>query len=165
MLAGISGPTAPVKEMNPDDWEKVVQVNLNGTFNVTRLAIPHKKSSAGVIINMSSIAGRFGYADRSPYSTTKWGIVGFTKTLSIELGEFGIRANTILPGAVASLVGLAVFFLLIRQQSVIGDAGPIPICEKAPIQDSEIKRLCTMIISSQQSEIDQIKAIMARLEK
>lgn len=61
--------------------------------------------------------------------------------------------------------GLVAFFLLIRQQSVIGDAGPIPICEKAPIQDSEIKRLCTMIISSQQSEIDQIKAIMARLEK
>lgn len=100
--AGISGPTAPVEDMNPDDWEKVVQVNLNGTFNVTRLAIPHlKKSSAGVIINMSSIAGRFGYADRSPYSTTKWGIVGFTKTLSIELGEFGIRANAILPGAIA----------------------------------------------------------------
>jgi NAD(P)-dependent dehydrogenase (short-subunit alcohol dehydrogenase family) len=100
--AGISGPTAPVEDMNPDDWEKVVQVNLNGTFNVTRLAIPHlKKSSAGVIINMSSIAGRFGYADRSPYSTTKWGLIGFTKTLSIELGEFGIRANAILPGAVA----------------------------------------------------------------
>lgn len=99
--AGISGPTAPVEELNPDDWEKVVQVNLNGTFNVTRLAIPYlKKSSAGVIINMSSIAGRFGYANRSPYSTTKWGIIGFTKTLAIELGEHGIRANAILPGAV-----------------------------------------------------------------
>src|SRR3954471_21735047 len=50
--AGIAGPTAPVEEMNPDEWEKVVQVDLNGTFNVTRLAIPHlKKSPAGVIIN------------------------------------------------------------------------------------------------------------------
>ena len=66
--AGISGPTAPVEEMNPDDWEKVTQVDLNGTFNVTRLAIPYlKKSQAGVIINMSSVAGRFGYANRSPY--------------------------------------------------------------------------------------------------
>lgn len=99
--AGIAGPTAPVEEIDPNDWEKVVQVNLNGTFNVTRLAIPHlKKSPAGVIINMSSVAGRFGYADRSPYSTTKWGLIGFTKTLSIELGEYGIRANAILPGAV-----------------------------------------------------------------
>lgn len=100
--AGISGPTAPVEEMNPDDWEKVMQINLNGTFNVTRLAVPHlKKSAAGVIINMSSVAGRFGYANRSPYSTSKWGVIGFTKTLSIELGPLNIRANAILPGAVS----------------------------------------------------------------
>jgi NAD(P)-dependent dehydrogenase (short-subunit alcohol dehydrogenase family) len=67
--AGISGSTTPVEKSNPDDWEKVVQVNLIGTFNVTRLAIPHlKKSSAGVIIIMSSGAGRFGYANRSAYS-------------------------------------------------------------------------------------------------
>ena len=99
--AGISGPTAPVELIPPDEWEKVVQVNLNGTFHVTRLAIPHlKKSSARVIIIMSSVAGRFGYADRSPYSTTKWGLIGFMKTLSIELGRFNIRANAILPGAV-----------------------------------------------------------------
>ena len=50
---------------------------------------------------MSSIAGRLGYPNRSPYATTKWGLIGFTKTLSMELGEFGIRANAILPGAVA----------------------------------------------------------------
>jgi NAD(P)-dependent dehydrogenase (short-subunit alcohol dehydrogenase family) len=99
--AGISGPTAPVEQIPPDEWEKVVQVNLNGTFHVTRLAIPHlKKSPAGVIIIMSSFAGRFGYANRSPYSTTKWGLIGLTKTLSIELGRFNIRANAILPGAV-----------------------------------------------------------------
>lgn len=99
--AGNSGPTTPVDKMDPDDWDKVVQVNLNGTFNVTRLAIPHlKKSPAGVIIIISSAAGRFGYANRSPYSATKWGLIGFTKTLSIELGEYGIRANAILPGAV-----------------------------------------------------------------
>ena len=49
---------------------------------------------------MSSVAGRFGYANRSPYCTAKWGLIGFTKTLSIELGEYGIRANAILPGAV-----------------------------------------------------------------
>ena len=99
--AGIAGPTTPVEEFNPDDWDNVVKINLNGTFNVTRLAIPHlKKSQAGVIINMSSVAGRFGYANRSAYAATKWGIVGFTKTLSIELGKFGIRANAILPGSV-----------------------------------------------------------------
>jgi NAD(P)-dependent dehydrogenase (short-subunit alcohol dehydrogenase family) len=99
--AGVSGLTAPVDEMSPEQWEQVVQINLNGAFYVTHFAIPHlKKSAAGVIINMSSAAGRFGYPNRSPYATTKWGLIGFTKTLSIELGEFGIRANAILPGAV-----------------------------------------------------------------
>ncbi|MBX9777426.1 MAG: SDR family oxidoreductase [Xanthobacteraceae bacterium] len=100
--AGIAGPTDPVEAMDPDEWEKVVAVNLNGTFNVTRCAIPHlRRSAAGVIINMSSVAGRLGYPNRSPYATTKWGLIGFTKTLSMELGEFGIRVNAILPGAVA----------------------------------------------------------------
>jgi NAD(P)-dependent dehydrogenase (short-subunit alcohol dehydrogenase family) len=99
--AGISGPTARVEDINPDEWEKVMQVDINGTFHVTRMAIPYlKKSASGVIINMSSVAGRFGYENRSPYSTAKWGIIGFTKTLSIELGKYGIRANAILPGAV-----------------------------------------------------------------
>ena len=99
---GISGPTAPVESFDPDAWEQVMQVNLNGTFNVTRLAIPHlKKSPAGSIIIMSSVAGRFGYPNRSAYCASKWGLIGLTKTLSIELGEFGIRVNAILPGAVA----------------------------------------------------------------
>lgn len=100
--AGISGPTAPVEAFDPDAWEKVMQINLNGTFNVARLAIPHlKQSAAGSIIVMSSVAGRFGYPNRSAYCASKWGLIGFTKTLSRELGEFGIRANAILPGAVA----------------------------------------------------------------
>lgn len=99
--AGIAGPTAPVESFAPDAWEQVMQVNLNGTFHVTQLAIPHlKQSPAGVIINMSSVAGRFGYANRSAYSASKWGLIGFTKTLAIELGEYGIRVNAILPGAV-----------------------------------------------------------------
>ena len=99
--AGVSGPTAPVEEMDPDAWEKVMQVDLTGTFYRTRMAIPHlKKSSAGVIINMSSVAGRFGHPNRSPYCTAKWGIIEFTKTLSIELGPQGGRANAILPGVV-----------------------------------------------------------------
>lgn len=99
--AGISGPTASVEQMDPDAWEGVLHVNLTGTFNVTRHAIPHLKHSMdGVIVVMSSLAGRFGYPNRSPYATSKWGLIGFTKTLSRELGEFGIRVNAILPGAV-----------------------------------------------------------------
>ena len=100
--AGIAGMTLPVADYPPDDWDKVIAVNLTAMFDVTRLAIPHlKQSKAGVIINMSSIAGRYGFENRSPYAATKWGVIGFTKTLAIELGEWGIRANAIAPGAVA----------------------------------------------------------------
>ncbi len=99
--AGIAGLTLPVDEYPPDEWDKVVAVNLTAMFDVARLAIPHlKQSAAGCIINMSSIAGRGGFANRSPYAATKWGVIGLTKTLAMELGEWGIRANAIAPGAV-----------------------------------------------------------------
>jgi NAD(P)-dependent dehydrogenase (short-subunit alcohol dehydrogenase family) len=99
--AGVGGPTAPVEAMDPHAWDFVIQVNLTGAFDVTRLAIPYlKQSGSGSIIMMSSSGGRFGYPNRSPYSATKWALIGLTKTLSMELGPHGIRANAILPGAV-----------------------------------------------------------------
>src|SRR5690554_1440741 len=99
--AGIAGATAPTADYPVDTWNAVINVNLNGTFMVTQRAIPLlKESPAGSIIVMSSLAGRFGYPNRIAYSTTKWGLVGFTKTLSMELGAFGITANSIHPGAV-----------------------------------------------------------------
>ena len=99
--AGISGPTAPVEEYDPAAWHAVVNVNLNGNFEVVRQAVPLlKESGAGTILVMSSLAGRFGYPNRIAYSTTKWGLVGFAKTLSLELGPHGITVNTIHPGAV-----------------------------------------------------------------
>ena len=99
--AGIAGATAPVADYPVDAWNAVVNVNLTGTFLITQRAIPLlKESSAGSIIVMSSLAGRFGYPNRVAYSATKWGLVGLTKTLSLELGPFGITANSIHPGAV-----------------------------------------------------------------
>lgn len=99
--AGISGPTTPVEEMDPDQWEAVLGVNLTGTFNVTRLAIPLlRRSDAGVVIIMSSLGGRFAYPNRSPYAVTKRGLIALTETLAAELGDAGVRVNAIAPGAV-----------------------------------------------------------------
>ncbi|RJG04159.1 SDR family oxidoreductase [Noviherbaspirillum sedimenti] len=99
--AGLAGPTAPVSEYDAAAWHAVINVNLNGTFYVTQQAIPLlKQSSQASIIIMSSLAGRFGYPNRAAYSTSKWGLVGLAKTLSLELGPCGITCNTIHPGAV-----------------------------------------------------------------
>ena len=100
--AGIAGPTARVEEMAPEDWDRCVEVCLTSQFNCARLAVPHLKASKNAsIINLSSAAGKNGFALRSPYAAAKWGVVGFTKSLAIELGDFGIRVNAILPGLVA----------------------------------------------------------------
>ena len=100
--AGIAGPTAPVEDLDPDAWDTVLAVNLTGPFTVTRLAIPHlRRSAAGVVIMMSSVGGRFGYANRSTYAVTKRALIALAETLALELGGDGIRVNTIAPGAVA----------------------------------------------------------------
>jgi len=99
--AGVPGPTGPVYEIDPADWDRCVEVCLTGQFNCTRIAVEHLKASANAsIINLSSAAGKFGFPNRSPYSSAKWGVIGFTKSISMELGQFGIRCNAILPGPV-----------------------------------------------------------------
>jgi len=100
--AGIAGPTSKVDEMNPEDWDRCLDICLTGQFNCTRLAVPLLRQSKNAsIVNISSAAGRLGFAMRTPYAAAKWGVIGFTKSLSIELGPDNIRVNAILPGLVA----------------------------------------------------------------
>lgn len=100
--AGVAGPTSKVEEMNPEDWDRCLDICLTGQFNCTRLAVPLLRQSKNAsIVNISSAAGRLGFAMRSPYAAAKWGVIGFTKSLSIELGPDNIRVNAILPGLVA----------------------------------------------------------------
>ena len=99
--AGIAGPTAPVEEIDPGEWRRSVGVNLNGAFYCTRLATPLLKNAPKAsIINISSVAGRLGFARRLPYASTKWAMIGFTESLAKELGPSGIRVNALLPGIV-----------------------------------------------------------------
>ena len=99
--AGIAGPTTPVEEIDPEEWRRSVGVNLNGAFYCTRLATPLLKNSPKAsIINISSVAGRLGFARRLPYASSKWAMIGFTESLAKELGPSGIRVNALLPGIV-----------------------------------------------------------------
>ena len=83
------------------DWQACVAVNLHGTFLTCRWAARVMRvQGSGLILITSSTAGLFGYPLRSPYATAKWGLVGLTKTLAMELGPAGVRVNAIAPGAV-----------------------------------------------------------------
>lgn len=100
--AGISGPTARFEEQPIDAWNATIGVNLNGTFLMTRSAIPllRRRAPGSAIICMSSTAGLFGCPLRGPYVASKWALIGVTKTLAMELGPEGIRVNAICPGSV-----------------------------------------------------------------
>jgi NAD(P)-dependent dehydrogenase (short-subunit alcohol dehydrogenase family) len=99
--AGIAGPTGKVEDILPQDWDRCIAVDLNSMFYVTRKAMPLiKAAGGGSIINLSSIAGRFGFALRTPYSAAKWAVVGFTQSLAVEAGPEGVRVNCIQPGIV-----------------------------------------------------------------
>ncbi|HET7315246.1 MAG TPA: SDR family oxidoreductase [Salinisphaera sp.] len=98
--AGIAGDTAAVDEIKPDSWRNTIDVNLNGQFYCAHHTAALLRESEGVLINISSVAGRLGYAQRTPYSATKWAVVGLTQSLAKELGPSGVRVNAILPGIV-----------------------------------------------------------------
>ncbi|MCI5099507.1 SDR family oxidoreductase [Phaeobacter italicus] len=99
--AGIAGPTALIEDIALEDWRKCVSVNLEGCFLAAKYAAPLMKAArAGSIIVTSSTAGQYGYPNRAPYASAKWAVIGLMKTLAMELGPFGVRANAICPGAV-----------------------------------------------------------------
>ena len=100
--AGIAGPTGRIDEFDPQEWDRCLAVDLTGQFNCARLAVPHlRRSGNASMMNVSSLAGRLGFAMRTPYASAKWGVVGLTRSLAIELGPDNIRVNALLPGVVA----------------------------------------------------------------
>ncbi len=99
--AGIAGPGGRLDTLELDAWKRTLEVNVTGTFLASRRVIPHLVAQgSGSIVNMSSTAGLMGFPNRAPYAAAKWAIIGLTKTMAMELGEFGIRVNAICPGSV-----------------------------------------------------------------
>jgi len=100
--SGIPGATAAVHELNEADWDEVMNINLKGMYLVCKAFVPAMiVRKQGVVINMASLVGEFGYPLRSPYCVSKWGVIGLTLTLALELAPHGIRVNAVAPGAVS----------------------------------------------------------------
>jgi NAD(P)-dependent dehydrogenase (short-subunit alcohol dehydrogenase family) len=99
--AGIAGPTGPVETLELADWRRTLEVNVTSQFLCVQRALPLlREAGGGSIVNLSSAAGKFAFPMRTPYSASKWAVVGFSKSLARELGADNIRVNAICPGAV-----------------------------------------------------------------
>jgi NAD(P)-dependent dehydrogenase (short-subunit alcohol dehydrogenase family) len=107
--AGIGGPTSMLAAVSLADWERVLAVNLTGAFLCCREAVKSMAArarnvkhpaEAGCIINIGSMAGKIAYPQRTPYASSKWGLIGLTRSLAEEVGRLGIRVNCICPGPI-----------------------------------------------------------------
>lgn len=96
--AGIAGKNAPLDEYGLDEWRKVIEVNLNGTFYVNRVVIPSMKArNYGRIVNISSVAGKEGNPNAAAYAASKSGVLGLVKALGKEVAKYDIAVNAITP--------------------------------------------------------------------
>ena len=99
--AGIAGPAGRVEDLDPEAVTHTLDLDVTSMFRTSRHAIPAmKQARSGLIVNISSTAGYLGFPFRSPYAAAKWAVIGLTKTMAMELGEFGVRANAICPGSI-----------------------------------------------------------------
>jgi NAD(P)-dependent dehydrogenase (short-subunit alcohol dehydrogenase family) len=100
---GVAGPTKPVEEVTDEEFMDTLAVNLGGQFNATKHAVPHLREGdcGGRIVNLASMSGKRPLADRTPYTTSKMGVIGFTRTLAVELADDGVTVNAVCPGSVA----------------------------------------------------------------
>jgi NAD(P)-dependent dehydrogenase (short-subunit alcohol dehydrogenase family) len=134
--AGTKGPTGYVEDLQLDDWRNCLNVCLDAQFLCTRRAVPLMKAQrSGSIVNISSTAGLFGYGLRTPYAAAKWAVIGFTKSLAIELGPFDVRVNAICPGAVEGVRMERVARAEAESRNV-----PIDVVNREYVQSQSIKR-------------------------
>jgi NAD(P)-dependent dehydrogenase (short-subunit alcohol dehydrogenase family) len=99
--SGIMGPVKNIEEITLDEWKATLAVNLDGMFLCCKHVVPvMKRQGGGSIVNISSVTGKRPLPQRTPYATTKLGVIGLTRTLAAEVGKWKVRVNAVCPGAV-----------------------------------------------------------------
>jgi len=150
--AGIKGPTAFVEDVTPEEWRESLAIGLDTQYLCARRVAPLMKAQgSGSIINMSSMAGVYGYGMRTPYAAVKWAVVGLTKSLAIELGPHHVRCNAICPGSVA---GARMDSVIANEANMRGVSAEVVKTEylsgqsiKRFVEASEIADMCLFLAS------------------
>jgi NAD(P)-dependent dehydrogenase (short-subunit alcohol dehydrogenase family) len=155
--AGINGVWAPLEDLEPDEWDKTLDINLKGTFLTVKYAIPHMKQNGGSVIVTSSINGTrtFSNTGATAYSCSKAAQVAFTKMAAVELGQYNIRVNVICPGAIESQIDEN------TQQRNLDDVGvevefpegPIPLTGSASGKAEDTAQLVLFLASDASKHI------------
>ena len=168
---GISGPTGKLENLDIDDWKETIDININSHFYYTKLAIPLlKKNNGGSIINLSSTAGLFGFPLRIPYAASTWAIIGMTKSLAIELGEFNVRVNAICPGSVSGdrmkrVIGAKAKSLGVTEDSLQKDYESM-ISLKTFVNKEDIANMAVFLLSQEAHKISgQVMTIDGNTER
>lgn len=99
--AGI-GRFAPIDKMSQKDWKDTIDINLNGVFNSVKCCVEDIKQASGYIITIASLAGTNFFASGAAYNASKFGLVGFTQAIMLDLRDYGVKCTTIMPGSVAT---------------------------------------------------------------
>lgn len=155
--AGVNGLWAPIDEIEPEDWEKTVSINLNGTFYTLRYTVPLLKRQGGAIIITSSINGnrKFTSWGSTAYSSTKAAQVAMTKMLALELAEHKIRVNAVCPGAIETQIEENTEKQDIEKAAVPVEypEGNVPLKDGDPGRPEEVAQLVLFLASSRSSHI------------
>ncbi len=155
--AGINGVWAPLEELEPDEWDKTINVNLKGTFLTVKYAVPYLKKQGGSVIVTSSVNGTriFSNTGATAYSCTKAAQVAFTKMVALELAEHRIRVNVICPGAIETKIdeNTEQRDLDKVREPVEYPEGRIPLTDGKPGSSEQVAQLVLFLASDASSHI------------
>jgi len=155
--AGINGVWAPIEDLTPEEWQKTININLNGTFYTIKYAVPYLKRQGGSVIITSSVNGTriFSNTGATAYSSTKAAQVAMAKMLALELAKHKIRVNVICPGAIESKIDENTERRNVEREKepVEFPEGEIPLTDGAPGKAEDVGDLVLFLASDASKHI------------